>query len=85
MPQRSIHCARVRRPLAFWPWPPLRLEQPQAVWFASSTTAWMPWSWARYSAVDMPVEPEPMTTTSASISPRTGPSSSGGVPALATQ
>jgi len=31
----------------------------------------------------MPVEPEPMTTTSTSLSLLTGPSSSGGVPALA--
>ena len=29
-PQRSIHCERFSRPLAFWPWPPLRLEQPHA-------------------------------------------------------
>ena len=33
----------------------------------------------------MPVEPEPMITTSASLSRMTGPSSSGGAPALATQ
>ncbi len=80
-----IHCERFSRPLAFWPWPPLRLEQPQEVWFASSTTARMPCSCARYSAVEMPVEPEPMIATSTSMSCVIGPSSSGGVPALATQ
>ncbi len=83
-PQRSIHCDRLSRPLAFWPWPPLRLEQPQATWLASSTTARMPCSCARYSAVDKPVAPEPTMATSTSMSRCTGPSSSGGVPALAT-
>jgi hypothetical protein len=83
-PHRSIHCERFRRPLAFWPWPPLRLEQPHDAWFASSTTARTP-SAARLSAVEMPVEPEPMMATSASMSPATGPSSSGGSPAVATQ
>ena len=46
-PQRSIHCERFSRPLAFWPWPPLRLEQPHEAWLASSTVAWMPCSCAR--------------------------------------
>lgn len=57
----------------------------QALWLASRTTARMPCSRARNRAVERPVKPEPTMTTSASMSPQTGPSSSGGRPAVPTQ
>ena len=41
-PQRWIHCERYSLPEAFWPWPPLRLVQPQTARLASSTTARTP-------------------------------------------
>jgi hypothetical protein len=85
LPQRAIHCERYSRPLAFCPWPPLRLVQPQTARLASSTVARMPCSRARNRAVARPVKPEPTITTSASVSRSIGPSSAGGVPAVATQ